>query len=361
MEAAKPYLKVTYNGSDISKDISMSLVAFTYADNLEEADTIDIQLEDFDLLWQNGWYPEKGAILKCEFGIKGGVVIPAGEFEIDEIEMFGPPDQVNIRGIAAGFSKGQKRTQKSHTHEGKTLSQIVQTVAASAGLKVVGNIGNIRINRKVQHIERDFTFLRKLAHEYGYVFNIRGDQLIFMQRKVLEDVPPLFTVDKTQLISFSIRDKSTNTYKSAIVKYQNPESFDIVEYQQHYEDEINSSDVLVLTTTAENKAQAIEMTTAALLKANRLQQFGNIVMPGHAAAMAGNVFELTGLGNLSGYYIIKSSNHLISTDTSWTTDCEIYKVGFIEDVAKRKPKKGDNGYTGPDGAGDKTLFSIYNQ
>lgn len=359
MEAARPYLKVTYNGADISKDISDSLVAFTYTDNLEEADTIDLQMEDFGLLWQNEWYPEKGAIIKCEFGIRGGVVVPAGEFEFDEIELLGPPDQVNVRGIAAGFSKGQKRTQKSHTHEGKTLSQIVHTVASSAGLKVVGSIGNIRINRKVQHKEKDFTFLRKLAHEYGYVFNIKGDQLIFMQRKVLEDAEPLFTIDKTDLINFSIRDKSTNTYKGAIIKYQNPLNFDTVEHLEEYQSAINSDDILVLTGTAENKAQAIEMTKSALQRANKLQQFGNITIPGHSAAIAGNVFQLTGIGNLSGNYIIKQSNHLVAIDASWTVECEIYKVGFIEDVAKRKPKKFKEGYSGPEGKGDKSLFGYY--
>lgn len=326
----KIYLKVLYNDVNITADISHNLLSFNYTDNLSEADTLDIELEDADQKWQNEWYPEKGAKIKASIGIDGGKVLECGTFEIDEIELVGAPDAVNIRCIAAGFKEGQKRSKKSHVHEGKTLAEIVRTVASSAGLKVKGDVGNVRVGRMVQRQATDLRFLKNLARKYGYIFNVRDGYAIFMKSSELEDKPSVGAFKKTDLMNFSIRDKSTKTYKLASVRYHNPETGETVTHEETSDMDGNSDDVLELEYTAETEAQAREMTKEALRAANRLQQSGSISLPGSPVLCSGNVISLQGLGRLSGDYIIKSASHTIGNSEGWLVDAEIYKVNYKE-------------------------------
>lgn len=334
----KTYLKVLYNGKNITADLSKSLVAFTYTDHLSEADTLDIEVEDAECTWQSFWYPEKGATIEATIGIEGGETVNCGVFEIDEIEFHGPPDAVNIRCIAAGFKQGQKRTAKSHVHENKTLSEIVRTIASAAGLEVVGKVSDIRIGRLVQQKKNTLRQLKKLATQYGYTFNVRGKKAIFIKSSVLESKAPVEIFDKTDLMNFAFRDKSTDTYRHASITYYNAETAETITHTESDGGLENSDDTLELTYTAETKAQAMEMTKAALRDANKLQQTGNITLPGSSLLVSGNVISLSRMGRLSGDYIIKTASHTIGNSEGWLVDAEVYKVGYREDVEKETTK-----------------------
>ena len=344
-ELDKLYLKVLYNGKNITADLSKSLTSFTYTDNMEEADTLDIEVEDSEQKWQNEWYPEKGAKIEAEIGIEGDEVLNCGTFEIDEIEFRGAPDSVNIRCIAAGFKTGAKRTEKNHVHENKTLSEIVRTIAQDAGLEVVGKVSDIRVGRLVQQRKNNLRQLKKLATQYGYTFNVRDKKAIFIKNTELEKKESVEIYDKTELLNFSLADKSTGTYQSASIRYHNPMTGNVVKHTEQEGGLQNTDDTLELPFTAESEAQAIEMTKSALAKANKMQQSGSISLPGSSLLVSGNVIGLRRLGRLSGDYVIKSSSHSITNSEGWVVDAEVYKVGYVEDVEKQttsntqKPKK----------------------
>lgn len=322
MKVEKVYFKVLYDNVDITKDISRHLESFTYTDHLEEADTLDIQLEDADQNWQDGWYPDKGAKITAEIGIIGGPVIQCGIFDIDEIELLGPPDKVNIRCIAAGFKNGSKRTNKNHVHENKTLREIINTIASAAGYSIVGNISNIRINRYVQRQKNDLKTLRRLAREYGYVFNIRDKSLVFIRTKDLVDTTPIVTLKKSDLLLYSIKDTSTGLYKSATVKFHDPETGDVVSYSANSGNN-DTDDTLELNLKASNASQAKEMAEAALFNANIRKKTGTITTKGRIELLSGNLIWLEGLGKLSTQYLIESAAHTITSDGGWTVDAEI--------------------------------------
>ena len=99
-----------------------------------------------------------------------------------------------------------------------------------------------------------------------------------------------------------------------------------------------------MTTKAENKQQAEKKAQAALHRANSRQQEGSISLEGQPLLVAGNNFELTGLGQLSGKYHIEKSTHKISATGGYTTDLEIKRVGYVEvkKQASNRPKKQSN-------------------
>lgn len=322
---------VTYNNRNITSDISRYLLSLTYTDKTAgESDEISIELEDVDGLWQNNWYPEEGAVLSVTMGR-----LNCGVFEIDEIEIKGPPDTVTIRGMATGI-KNSLRTPKSDAHENKTLRQIAEKIAAKNNLTIAGDIPEITIGRVTQNKETDVAFLKRISEKYGIVFSVRGTTITFTDIYKLEGRNVSFTVDKTELSQYSIKDKADGAIKAAKVKSKNSKKNEKVEVNLEFEKFKQDNPAYTAPPTAsgndavaypyaENKQQGEAIAKAVMHLSASNQQEGNISMQFKELAVAGNNFTLTGLGKLSGKYNIKSSSHKIDRSGA-TSELEIKRL-----------------------------------
>jgi uncharacterized protein len=349
----KPVFKIVYDGKDITADVTDHVLSINYTDNDEkEADEIEISFEDVDALWRNSWYPEKGSTLKVAIGYDDGITVDCGTFDIDEITLSGPPDVVSIRGIAAGFKKSM-RTKKSKAFENQTLRQIAQAIARENSLTLVGTIADIKFTRVTQDREKDLSFLARIASEYGYLFSVRSNQLIFTSQVEIEGGQPVLNIDRAELRSYSIKDKTSETYKDAQVKYHNPgdgkvkeakvdtvSNADGVTYKQ-----IASEDTLEVRTKAETPAQADAKAAAALHRKNSRQREGTLAMEGNPLLVAGNNFMLTGLGELAGKYYIKKSSHTITKGSGYDTSIEIKQINAATQSQKSKAPTVKSGKT----------------
>lgn len=341
----EPVFKIFYNGKSITEDLSRFLLSVTYIDKVVgESDEIEIQLEDTDGRWRESWYPEKGDKIKLQMGYKD-FVVDCGEFEVDEIRMSGPPDIVTIRGMAAWVTSAM-RTKDSYAHENTTLKQIAEYVAKKHGLTLQGQIYTIRIARNTQDQETDLAYLARISKEYGYVFSIRGNLLIFTSVYELEDGKPVKEIDRTDLIDYDLLDKTSETFSAAVCSYHDPNTNSTVEYT--YETVVNADNVafkkivktdkLLIKTKAENKQQAEAKAKAALHEVNGKQKQASISVSGDPLLVAGNNYDFTGMGNMSGRYHITQSTHNETKSDGYKTSMESKMVGFISKV-KNKPKK----------------------
>lgn len=345
METLKPQFKVVYQGKDISADVGRYLLALTYTDHTEgKADEIQLELEDTDGLWRSDWYPQKGDTVQVAIGYDS--LVDCGTFEVDEIRLDGPPDRIVICGLSAAVKK-KLRTQSSAAYESQTLKQIAQSIAGKNGLTVEGTIENIKIARVTQNRETDLGFLRRIAAEYGYLFSVRGTKLVFTSLFDIEKGKAVRELDRSELQSYSLTDKTSQTFKSAKVAYHNPVDNKVVEGEENKatnadgkEVDIATGDTLEIRTKAENQQQAEKKAKAALYRHNSKQQEGSFVIEGDPVMLAGNNFELTGMGTLSGKYHIETSRHTISA-SGYTTSLDVKRVGFVEKVkqAPKKPRK----------------------
>lgn len=328
MNVGKASYKVVFAGRDVTTDISPFLLSISYNDKTQGAcDEIEIVVEDTDGLWRGEWYPQKGDTLDVTIGMDG-VVVPCGVFEIDEIEMSGPPDQISIRGLSTGI-KSPLRTKRSQAYENQSLQAIAETVAGRHGLTVSGEIETIQIERETQNRETDLSFLARVAAEFGYVFNLRGENLVFTTVFKLEAADPVTEVDRTDLIRYSIRDKTSGVFKSAQTRYVNPQTNKLQAGAVDGADDVETNDVLELRVRVENDGQAESKSKAALHMANSRQQSGSLTLPGSPMLLAGSNFDLTGMGTVSGKYHIVESSHRIDAAAGYLTTVEIKRVGFI--------------------------------
>lgn len=217
-------VEITIAGANVTANVSPYLSRISYADRVEaESDSIDLVFDDVAKLWQTDWYPQQGDALTVKMGYVGDL-LDCGVFEIDEIQFDTPPDTLTVRALAAAISKSL-RTKNSKAFEKQTLLRIAQYFADKHGLKIVGSataLNEVEIERKTQENQTDLGFLSTLAKEFGFLFSVRGGQLIFMDVAELEGKTPVMEITPEMLSKCSLKDKTAQTYGGAVIAKRNP-------------------------------------------------------------------------------------------------------------------------------------------
>lgn len=469
MPAPRPSIQVTYDNVDVTADITKQLKSLTYRDKVTgETDELELELEDTDGFWRDSWYPQKGAKITAKIGYEGNLV-DCGTFQVDEVELSGPPDTVHIRAIAA-FITSKMRTKNSKANENVTLKQLAEDIAKkheltlddgsrtvklkradstsmqsalnvlrdfaksvstssdksltynsivalsqqtirianwlkqngydkeaeqlAQNLKMVttfpsqANYGKfstfsgaistelknekdqfrtislglhkIKLERSTQYRETDLEYLKRIAAEYGFAFTIKGSVMVFYHQESLEKSESIAKVERVGVKSYSLKDKTSETYKGANVKSHNHKKQELVTVDINAEpqkatngdsyNETTKEDIIEIRLRAENKQQAEAKAKAALHRHNSRLQEGNLSVEGNPLLLAGSNFELSDMGKLSGKWHITESTHTITKDGGYTTDLEVKRIArFSSDGAATKAaanaamrtKKGD--------------------
>lgn len=325
----KPTYRIFYNGNNITEDLTLEVIALNYTDKVKgESDEISFTVSDANGLWRNQWKPVKGDLIQVWMGYINQM-FPAGTFEVDEIQIMGPPDRVEIRAAAALASKNI-RTKKSYSHEGKTLKQIAEKVALDHGLTLEGEINsNFVIKKAAQFRKTDLSFLAELAEKYGYVFNIRNDKLIFSSIYDLESSDSSLFIHRSRLSSYSITDKTVEVFKTAQVKFFNPDQSEKIEATNDDFIIAPGADDKIIYANVDSQIQADEIAKAAIHKSSTSQNVGNFSIEGDPRILSGINVELGGLGQYSGKYHILDSSHSISPSGAYKTSFKAKKIGEI--------------------------------
>lgn len=92
-------------------------------------------------------------------GYQGKKLLDCGQYIIDKIDISAPPSTVNIDGIATSVNQAL-RTRNSRGFEETTLA-IASRIAQTHGLKLVGKIEPLTIDRVTQYGETDVGFLKR--------------------------------------------------------------------------------------------------------------------------------------------------------------------------------------------------------
>lgn len=334
------YLKLNYKQKDLTSALAPFVTSIEVSDSLDKKDSLAITLEDSLDKWKEAWYPVKTDTLSLEFGYQGGSILKIGKFAIDEIRFSAPPDTVQIQALAVDLSKPLE-TKKTRTFKNLSLKQIVQQVAAEAGLQVLGEIDNIQLLCRRQNNSSDLGFLKQLALDYGYYLALKEDRLIFTKREKLKKDESRLQVDKSDCISCSFSDQTHQVYKACNVVYWDPRQKKTLKYT-HQVEGLKTGDILIIKSRVENEEQAKAKAQAALTEKNERQVQGQLSLPGATVYTAGTQIELTGLGVLSGVYTIMSARHQFSS-SGWTVGLEVQRNKLKPDdtqAAKKKKKRG---------------------
>ena len=316
-----PIFELFYDKKNITNDVSPYVTSIEYTDvEHGESDELSISFEDSEKLWQGAWIPSKGDCLRAYIGYEAEKLLNCGVFEIDELEYDTPPDVVTVKGLATGIKK-PLRQKNSVGYENKTLKQIAKEIADKHELSLVGEIADIRVDRITQNQERDLTFLTKLAEQYGYIFKIAENNLVFYDVSKLKGAKSTQIFYKTDLSHINLREKTSQKYKAVQVSYFDPKKKKTIKASARNES-VQKGDTLKITARCSDRKQAIIKAKAALSTADTKIE-GSIELPGNPYLIAGLNIEIKGIGHFSGKYHIKQARHVIDRASGYKTYCEV--------------------------------------
>lgn len=326
---------LTYQQRNITQDISEHLVSLSYSDYLsDEADSLEVELEDAEGKWLGAWYPGHGDTLSLSIGWNGQGLRTLGRFEIDEIELNSPPSTVSIRALGAGIQTAL-RTTEHRAYENTTLNAVAKQIATRQGLELIGAIEPITLDRLTQQ-ESDLTFLRNLAGEYGYAFKVTGKRLVFHAISELAKGVPVASLVLKDLSSVRLRDQITVVPKAVEVRHKDPIKKRLITYKI-----INGETVAVpssssqTTTSADTQKQrkrsasadvAKARAKADLAKSNRERTSGSWSCMGRPNLVSGNIVVLVAAGKLGGNYLITAAHHRFTRSGGYTVDQQVCRV-----------------------------------
>lgn len=323
-------VKVLYDGVDITADVSANLIQFNYTDNAgDKADEVSLTLEDRDQLWRSDWYPSKGSKLKCSIIPDDGAELPCGEFEIDEIDIAGPPSVVSIKALSVPITKPLRSEKKTRTWEGADLQKIGAEVASTAGLEFEWFGGDVPTYQRIdQTDESDLGFLSRLGKDLNHRVKVTDGRLVVWDEEEYAQRGPSISVgvDTNGLIkSYSFSSKSHDTYKAARVRYHDPVKKMDIDYT-HNSETVTTGQTLEINRRVESIDQARTLAKKSLETKNRLEVTGSLDMMGDSAVSAGLVMEITGAGKFNGNYLIDVARHSYSASSGWTVSADIHRV-----------------------------------
>ncbi len=325
-----PDWRLTWNGKDVTTDLLPYVLSVTYEDVYHgESDTIEITIENRDLRWLQNWYPEKGDTVVLKIGYKEEKYLPCGEFEIDEIEFSGgraSGDTVHLRGIATPFKKSI-REKRTIAYENATLSKIVRLISDRNEMNAVIELDTDPTFKRVDQKQKaDLTFLRELAEKYNASVKVQGNTIYFISNDKLKERSPVLTLERKDLISYSLRDKTHNIYKGVIITYHDPKTKKLLKYKEDWTGYKAGADYLKINEKVESLEEAKLRAKAEKHKYDSQEKTGVLSLPGNSQIVAGLVIALKGFGLMDGNWLIEKTRHTISRTSGWITEIETRKI-----------------------------------
>jgi len=325
-----PQWILNYAGVNITTDVSQMVLAITYVDRLDGASgELEVELEDSTKRWQGPWYPALGDIVSLQIGYSGETLLDCGEFQVDELELDGPPDVMRLRCLAAYITPAM-RTANTVAYENMGIVEIAALIAAKYGLVMVTasseSESDVVFARVTQRRQTDLEFLKRLAREHNFDFTVRGGQLVFYARPVLESVPAVVTIMRSDVVRFSFRNRARRIYNGAEFSYFDPDTKQLITQSVSADPPSPTGDTLKIVARCENAQQALVKAEAALRLHNMVFVDASIEGPGTTVLVAGNNVQLSGWGALDGTYLIETAQHHLARATGYSTSIAARRI-----------------------------------
>ena len=174
------FYKIIVNGVNIGDLVQTRLMRLSITDNRGiEADTVEIELSDHDHALG---IPPKGAEIQVWIGWSNEGLIYKGKYIVKEREHSGTPDVLTIRAAAADL-KATFKKKKERSFDGKTIADIVNTVASEQNLKAIihEELGQITLAHIDQN-ESDANLITRIADEHDAIATVKNGYLLFMPK-----------------------------------------------------------------------------------------------------------------------------------------------------------------------------------
>ena len=327
--ARRARIKILYDNKDISKDLAQYLKSFSYNDVISgQADDLSITLEDRTGLWKNDWLPEKGATLVVSIITQAWwkdtfseEELPLGIFEIDEIEVGGPPEEVKIKAVSVPNNTSLRGVDRTRAWEKTKLSVIANDIAKEAGLSLFYDTYTDPIlDRSEQTEQSDLSFLMKLCNDAGLALKITDNKIVIFDEEKYEKNDIVMTVTKgSDLIkSYNFKSSTREIYSACHVKYQNSDTKNNIEYTFALNNKQGKT--LMINQEVKTVAEAETLAKKKLREKNKEELTASFSLVGTFLLVAGVTINIVGFGKFDGKYIVSKASHEVGGGYSVNID-----------------------------------------
>lgn len=325
MLTRQAYPILSYNGKDITEGINKYLESFDYTDPASgESDSISITLGNWDGVWLNGWFPEKGATLTAKIAAESwessgaDLSLTCGSFSLDNISFSGFPDVMTMGAISAPASDAFKGTERTKTWEDVTVKQMATDIANRYKLALVYDASTVKIAVIEQSNATDASFLETVCKDYGLSLKIYSNKLVIFDREKYKAKAAVRTIEKADMLSYNFNTTLIGTYTGGELVYTNADG-DEITYKTG-----SGPRILKANFSANTAAEAKLKLDAAIKEANHGETTLSFSMIGQPALVSGQTIDIVGLGKADGKYYIDKLTH--SLGDAYTTAFECAKV-----------------------------------
>ena len=322
-------LQITYEGEDISKDLDPYVLSLSCQDNgSDQADDLEITLQDRQRLWVSDWFPDKGAEIEASIfahnfrKVGESLEYPCGKYTIDEIEFSGPPGKVKLRCTSSAVTKSLRKEQKTRSWENTSLRTIAEQIAGMHNIGLIYDAPNVSYNRQDQRKESDLDFLSRIGRFAGVNVKIAEQKLILYAGKSYDLQSPSVAFRPEDLTSWRFKTQAHDIYQACKVDFWDPEKKEQYTYTFTPDNPPRSGQTLQVNKRVESRAAAEEMAKAELRKYNENEVTASLELMGDPRLFAGLTIDLKDFWVFSGKYFLKSVRHDYSKDGGYTCSAD---------------------------------------
>lgn len=258
-------------------------------------------------------------------------MLDCGLFELDSIDIQGPPSTLTIKGTSLSYSSTMRQTLKSKSWENTTLSAIAKSIASTNGMSTLyETLKNPKYTRVEQYQMSDIAFLQKLCHDAGCSLKATNNIIVIFDQAEYESKNTVKTIrfgEKGGYTKYKLSTGENRCYTSCRVYYTTPSGSVIsaTEYAENYRENSDSQQCLEVRQKVSSVAEAQQLAHKMLRLHNKFEYEATFTFPGDTKLVAGCAVALEGFGMWDGAYIIRSAKHTVSS-TGYTTQITLRKA-----------------------------------
>lgn len=325
-------VEITYEGVNITKDIAPFLLSFRYVDNgNSKADEVSITLHDRDGNWRYKWMPVEGDKIKAELVLYHWEQqdkhkrMPCGTFYIDNVNYDGPPDIMTVSAVSYPIAGGLKREKKTKAWEKVTLKTIANSIAKSAGLKLLFDMSDVKYDRIDQTEQSDIAFIASLAEKESATVKVTNDSIVIYDDLKYESTAPVRNIERgvsnIKRHSFQ-RSYDGVAYAKCSVSYTKTVKKKEQTITGTFTIPGKTGPTLKLQERVESTAEAVRRARNELRNRNKQAHQASFTVVGDPKLVQGATIEVLKYSNYNGKYFIESATHsILSTGYETSIQC----------------------------------------
>lgn len=256
------------------------------------------------------------------------VTLDFGTFEIDSVDMSGPPDKVTVKSTSIPYTSKLRMEKKSRAWEKYTLKGIGQQIADESGLKLMYEASdNPQYKRKEQVQTSDIKFLQTLCHAAGMALKVTTMTIVIYDAAEYDGKPAIktFTKGSSDIISYKFGTKLTDTaYTSCHVSYTDPDTKETIEYTYTPDSSIGTGQVLEVNEKVSSTEEAKTLAKKRLREKNTQEYTGSLKVVGDVSLVAGVTIKVKGFQQFDRKYKVTQARH--SLLNGYTVDLSLKQV-----------------------------------